>query len=438
MEHLLHAFVRETELNCDLKIKTLELSSDNLWLVYLESVVNCQETIDFIRNAGIISSDSFSAICSRLSGKEMSSVEMNELQNGMVVIVDGKGKRAFSFPGKLLTLTRAIGTPENEFMPFSPSITFMESLTTNIGLLRSAVKSQYLMAECFTFTGAAMKEASLIYHSKKVDKELLDKIRICLQKASAKDLQNGQDLTRILGCSRFNLFPPFFKTEVPMQAISSIMNGRVLLIMQGDPVAYVLPIVFSDFIALEWDKQLPILIMLAIRCIRLLSLLIALLAPGLYVALVSVNPETLRIELALSVASSRIGIPLPTFLEMFFLMIISEIIIEATQRLPKVIAASVTVSGGIILGTAVVDAKLVSSLVIIIASISGTASYAFPNYLNSLNIRIMRIGIIVLSAMFGIFGLFAGFITICFYVCGIERFGVPFMSFLDSKRIGQS
>ncbi|MNG21154.1 Spore germination protein B1 [compost metagenome] len=119
-------------------------------------------------------------------------------------------------------------------------------------------------------------------------------------------------------------------------------------------------------------------------------------------------------------------------------MIVSEIIIEATQRLPKVIAASVTVSGGIILGTAVVNAKLVSSLVIIVASIAGTASFAFANYLTSLNIRLLRLGIIVLSSMFGIFGLFSGFIAICFYVCGIERFGIPFMSFLDTKKIGQS
>ncbi|MDR6550362.1 spore germination protein [Paenibacillus qinlingensis] len=438
MDSLLHSLLREAESNCDLKVKSLQLASDCLWLVYFESIVSCQDTIDFIWNSGIISSDSFNDICNRLMGKELYSEEMNELHNGKVVVLDSQGERAFSFQGKLLTLTREIEKPENEFMPFSSGIAFVESLTTNIGLLRNAIKAQFLVAEGYTFHGKATKKASLIYHSKQVDKELLHQIRSLLQEASGKDLQSGQDLIKILGCNRFNFFPPFFRTEVPMQAISSMMSGRVLLMIEGDPVAYVLPIIFSDFIALEWDKQLPILLMLGVRCIRLLSLVIALLAPGFYVALVSVNPEALRIELALSVASSRIGIPLPTFLEMLFLMTVSEIIIEATQRLPKVIAASVTVSGGIILGTAIVDAKLVSNLVIIIASVSGTASFAFPNYFNSLTIRIMRIGIIVLSAMFGLFGLFGGFIAICFYFCGIERFSVPFLSFLNSKKIGQS
>lgn len=103
-----------------------------------------------------------------------------------------------------------------------------------------------------------------------------------------------------------------------MQAISSMMKGRVILLIDGEPVAYVLPLLFGDFISIQWDRQLPMLIMFALRYLRLMSLLIALLTPGLYVALVSVNPETLRIELALSVASSRIGIPLPTFLEMAF------------------------------------------------------------------------------------------------------------------------
>ncbi|WP_186445572.1 spore germination protein [Paenibacillus cremeus] len=440
MDNFLHALLKETELNRDLKIKPLQLGSDGLWLVYYESIVNYQETVDFIWNSRTTPppTESFSDLCSRLAGKELTSDDMNKLHQNQVVLLDPNGERAFSFLGKLNNLSRAIASPENEFLPFAPAVTFMESLTTNIGLLRNAFNSKELKIEGFTFTGAATKEASLIYNAKRVDKELLDQVRSCLQKASDRDLQNGQDLIKVLGCNRMNLFPPFYKTEIPAQAIYSILKGRVLLMIDGEPVAYVLPLLFSDFIALEWDTQFPILIMLGLRSLRILSLLIALLTPGLYVALVSVNPEALRTELALSVASSRTGIPLPTFLEMLFLLIVSEITIESTQRLSKVIGATVTLTSGIVLGTAIVEAKLVSSLVIIVLSISATANFAFPNYINSLSIRLMRVGMIVPAGMFGVFGLFGSFIAICFYVCAIERFGVPFMSFLDTRRIGQT
>ncbi|MBA2937612.1 spore germination protein [Paenibacillus sp. CGMCC 1.16610] len=438
MSNFLEIIGKKAELHRDLKIERLQLGAESMWLVYYDSVVNSQETIMFIWNSGVTSNVSYDDICMRLVGKPWSPQAMSELQLGRVVLINATGEQAFSFQGVPTSLSRSIEKPENESMPFAPAIAFMEPLTTNIGLIRKSLNSPYLIAEGFTFTGGATKEASLIYHSELVNKELLRQVKSNLQNASNRDLQTGQDLMEILGCSRFDLLSPFYKTEIPMQATSSMMKGRVILLIDGEPVAYVLPLLFGDFISIQWDRQLPLLIMFALRFLRLMSLLISLLTPGLYVALVSVNPETLRIELALSVASSRIGIPLPTFLEMAFLLIVSEISIESTQRLPKSIAASITVIGGIVLGTAIVDAKLVSSLVIIVLSISVTATFAFPNYLNTLNIRIIRAVIVVLSGIFGVFGLFAGFIAICFYVCRIEYFGIPFMSFFDFKKLRQT
>lgn len=438
MSHYLEIIRKTSEFNHDLKIERLQLGAQEMWLVCYDSVVNSQETIEFIWNSGITPDVPYDDIRARLIGKAWTPADMNELQQGRVVLVSTHGEQAFSFQGKPASLSRAMDKPENESMPFAPAVAFMEPLTTNIGLIRKSMNSPCLIAEGFTFTGAATKAATLLYHSKLVDKDLLDQIKSYLHKASNKDLQSGQDLMAILGCSRFDLLSPFYKTEIPMQAISSMMRGRVILLIDGEPVAYVLPLLFGDFLSIQWDRQLPLVIMFALRFLRLMSLLISLLTPGLYVALVSVNPETLRIELALSVASSRIGIPLPTFLEMAFLLIVSEISIESTQRLPKSIAASITVIGGIVLGTAIVDAKLVSSLVIIVLSVSVTATFAFPNYLNTLNIRIMRALIVVLSSVFGVFGLFAGFIAICFYACRIQHFGIPFMSFFDFKKIRQT
>jgi spore germination protein len=76
-------------------------------------------------------------------------------------------------------------------------------------------------------------------------------------------------------------------------------------------------------------------------------------------------------------------------------------------------------------------------LVIIVLTTSVTANFAFPNYLNTLVIRILRAGIILLFGTFGIFGLFAAFIGICYYACSLQRFGVPFMNFLSPKKLGQ-
>ncbi|WP_261300624.1 spore germination protein [Paenibacillus andongensis] len=421
----------------DLKIEQLHIGSIHVWMVGYESIVEWQETIANISNCGITTESNYEELYMRLFGQDWDPEALDVLLQGKVAFIDSNFEQAFSFQGKLKTLARAIDKAENESMPFSPAIVFMEPISTNIGILRKSINSHCLEVEGFQFNGVGTKEASLVYLSECVDKGLLNHVRHTLNNASEQDLRNGQDLIRIFGYNRFHLVSPFHKTEIPGQAVTSMMHGRVILLIDGEPTAHVLPLLFGDFIALDWDRQFPVLVMIVLRSLRLLSLLIALLTPGLYVALVSVNPETLRIELALSIATSRIGIPLPTFLEMLLLLIISEIIVEATQRLPKSIAAANTLIGGIILGQAIVEAKLVSSLVIIVLSASVTANFAFPNYLNTLVIRMLRSGIVVLSGIFGIFGIFAAFLGICYYACSLQRFGVPFMNFLSPKKLGQ-
>lgn len=179
-----------------------------MWLVYYDSVVNSQETIEFIWNSGITPAVSYDDIRTRLVGMSWSPEEMSEVQQGRVVLIRADGEQAFSFQGKPASLSRAVDKPENESTPFSPAIAFMEPLTTNIGLIRKGLNTQYLMAEGFTFTGAATKETSLIYHSELVNTELLRQVKRHLQNASNRDLQTGQDLMEILGCNRFDLLTP--------------------------------------------------------------------------------------------------------------------------------------------------------------------------------------------------------------------------------------
>ncbi|WP_217582276.1 spore germination protein, partial [Lysinibacillus sp. GbtcB16] len=83
-----------------------------------------------------------------------------------------------------------------------------------------------------------------VYHSEQVDQELLQQVRTCLRNGSGRDLQCGQDLMSIFGCNRFELLSPFYKTEIPIQAVMSMLQGRVLLLIDGEPVAYVLPLLF--------------------------------------------------------------------------------------------------------------------------------------------------------------------------------------------------
>ncbi|WP_279326186.1 spore germination protein [Bacillus litorisediminis] len=149
--------------------------------------------------------------------------------------------------------------------------------------------------------------------------------------------------------------------------------------------------------------------------------------------MVSVNPEVLRIELALSVAQSREGVPYPALVEIIMLLIILELIMEASVRLPKSIGPTITMVGGIILGQAAVEAKLVSNLLIIILAATTIANSTVVGFQNSNSIRLFKYLIVLMASMFGILGILAGIFIICTYLASVKTFGIPFINLSSSK-----
>jgi hypothetical protein len=141
-----------------------------------------------------------------------------------------------------------------------------------------------------------------------------------------------------------------------------------------------------------------------------------------------VNPELLRIQLAITVAKSREGVPYPSLIEMLLVMLLLEMIIEATIRLPKNIGPTITMIGGILLGQAIVQAKLVSNLLIIILVASAIANFVLAGYMNTTGIRMYKYVVMLISSFFGIWGLEAAMIWIIIYFASLSTCSVPYLS----------
>src|SRR5690606_21251814 len=121
------------------------------------------------------------------------------------------------------------------------------------------------------------------------------------------------------------------------------------------------PVVFFDFMRSMEDNYHVFGISLFMNLLRYLGLFICLLLPSLYIAMTSYSPDILRVELALTVAGGRIGVPYPSFIEVLFMLFFLELLIEASMRLPKSISGTATTVGGLILGSAATEAALTST-----------------------------------------------------------------------------
>ncbi|GAE08931.1 spore germination protein [Paenibacillus sp. JCM 10914] len=259
--------------------------------------------------------------------------------------------------------------------------------------------------------------------------KVVQSIQEKLEQNKDKELTTVRDLLRILGHPKFALTPTYVSSELPGEMVENLKNGKVVILIDQFSFAFSFPAIITDLWSTTLDVNYPYLFQVFLRTIRAIGALLAMTLPGMYVVLNSVNPELLRIQLAITVAKNREGVPYPSLIEMLLVMLLLEMIIEATIRLPKNIGPTITMIGGILLGQAIVQAKLVSNLLIIILVASAIANFVLAGYMNTTGIRMYKYVVMLVSSLFGIWGLEAALIWITIYFASLTTCSVPYLSF---------
>jgi spore germination protein KA len=168
--------------------------------------------------------------------------------------------------------------------------------------------------------------------------------------------------------------------------------------------------------------------------IRILSFIITISAPGFYVAILTFHQEMIPSPLIYSLSAAREGIPFPTIIETLGLLFIFEILREAGLRMSLQMGQSMSVLGALVLGSAAVEARIVSAPVIIIVALSGLTG------LMTLKIKgasiIIRLIMVLLAGFMGLFGMVFGIAAIVLHLCSLRSFGVPYLLTLTSLKPG--
>ncbi|MUG69749.1 spore germination protein [Paenibacillus validus] len=360
------------------------------------------------------------------------------LESKVSVIVDGvlRGQTVVAVQGfdeAILLDTasvtkRTVNQPETEQVIRGPREGFIEQLETNIALLRYRLPTPDFRIK-MTKIGRITKSRVAICYLKGIASDAL--VQEVQNRLAVIDIDGVLDvgyLEQFIEDNHYSPFPQVQNTERPDKAVANMLEGRVIIMVDGSPFALIAPTVFSQFYQTTEDYSERFVMVSFIRLARLLALAFSLITPSLYVAIISYNPELIPTEFAVAVSGGRAGVPFPSVVEVLVMEASMEVLREATLRLPQQIGGALSIVGVLVIGQAAVAAGFVSPITVVTIALTTIGSFATPAYNAALALRLLRFPLVVLAGMFGLYGVMVGLILIANHMLSLRSFGVPYLS----------
>ncbi|HIW32020.1 MAG TPA: spore germination protein, partial [Candidatus Paenibacillus intestinavium] len=397
--------------------------SDKGSLLFIGSLVESKEVYD-----KVVSNIVSSKVEVAYDNKIMSLYEVtNLLLDGYsILITEGKTYAASFYTA--VQENRAIQEPISEKIIRGSHDGFIESLETNIQLVRRSIKYPKLIVKYMTLGERSRTKIAIIYIEDLIDMSIIDELLYRLSYAKTDYIQAPGHIQEFIEDETFSPFPQMLNTERPDRVVANLMEGRFAIIADRSPTATIAPISFFSFLQSSDDYNNRWFIGSYLVLFRILGVLITAGLPSIYIAVVSFHYEIIPIELVFALKGTLDFIPVVPIVEACSMLIILEFLSEAATRLPSPIAQTLGVVGGLVIGTAVVEAHLVSNSMIVVVALTAVASYTIPVTEMGTSIRLLSFPIMVASALFGFVGIVLGFMFIIGHLCKLESFGKPYFT----------
>ncbi|WP_084591205.1 spore germination protein [Ureibacillus sinduriensis] len=330
---------------------------------------------------------------------------------------------------------RSLTTPENESQVIGSQVGFNESISTNISLIRRFIKNPNLGNERYKVGKQTKTNVALLYIDGITSEQNVNTVRQRIQALDIEDLIDSAVLSELIDDSSLSIFPQILLTERPDRFCDGLLSGKVGVLVDGSSMGILTPHTFIEFFHSREDKNLRWQVATFVRLLRFIAIFISIFFTPLYVAALTFHYEVIPQPLLVPLSESRAIVPFPPILEALFLELIIELLREAGSRLPTKVGQTIGIVGGIVLGTAAVQAGITSNILIIIIALCALSSFTTPNYLMGNVIRIIRFPIIVLAGFWGFYGIMLAFCFLLIHLLRQTSLGAPYMSPFYPPRI---
>jgi hypothetical protein len=413
--------------------------------IVFKSVFIGNEQLTFIYPESMVEPSTFNRLVTEPLRENQNNVELSLLTNGVLIkedelpkaiyeILKGNTIVLFQSKKKVIILntfsaaTRAITPPDTESTVLGPQDAFVESLNTNLSLIRRRINNPKLKIKKMTVGTETRQSLAILYMDHIANKENVERVIYRVNNIEYHGFTGLAVLKQMLEDKPYSPFPQFGITVRPDNTVGSLLDGRIIVILDGSPEAAICPASFLETFNSPEDFYNRWTTATLLRNLRFAGVFITVLLTSTYVSVLTFHPEMLPPQMLAILSESRAKVPFPPIIEVLLIEITIEILREAGARMPTKIGQTIGIVGGIVIGTAAVEAGLASNILIVIVALSALLSFLPSNFLMTNGLRFVRYGFIIMAGWLGMFGQMITLAFLWAHLSNMTSLGSPYIA----------
>ena len=353
---------------------------------------------------------------------ELGDVLSHIAKGDVVLLIDG-AEGCFCFPLRQ-TVMRGITEPPTESVLRGPREGFIEDIKANTTLIRRKIKSEKLVITNMSVGEQTHTSVAVCYIDGIADKTIISTVKERISKIKTDGILDSYYIEQYLCENKYSLFTQVGSSEKPDVVAAKLLEGRIAIIVDGSPSVLTVPFLLFeamqdayDYYSNDWRASL-------IRIFRIIGMLLTIFLPAAYVAFETFHFHLLPLKFLITLLNATSGIPFPPQIEILLVLLLFEILNQASIRMPRFLGISLSIVGAIVLGDTAVKAGLISSPAVLIIALSSIGIFCVPSQVNV--ISMLRAIFVCIAAVLGLYGLLiATIMTVC-YIVSINNYGTPF------------
>lgn len=316
---------------------------------------------------------------------------------------------------------RSIAEPPTSTVLKGPRAGFVESLKTNLSILRKILATPSLRTTSTSVGKHTKTTITVVYIDGVADPKIVETVKNRISKIDIDGIIDSYYITQFLEEKKNSMFKQIGNSEKPDIIAGKLLEGRVAIIVDGSPMVLTVPFIYIEDIQSSDDYYSNGKRAAFVRWLRLISLIISTLTPALYIAIILHHYKAIPLKFLITIINTTKGLPLTPFAEILFVLLLFEILYEASLRMPKYLGLALSIVGALILGDTAVKAGLISPPAVMIVAISGLSIYCVPDQAPQL--YLLRILFTFAGGALGIFGIIALSIFFLLYLSDFDSYG---------------